>query len=329
MGVTSLSSLLSLAITTGERNIILQVLRPFIESNMLLFEATEELTLTQDQKDSSVLLVSGNLFSYLLPKLEMFQDLNVMGVVDSHCGGRLRNGRPTSKEAVCTQRLSRLKYTSWHRLRHSSTGGSTDFVGLLAYNNIQGRPIGSQLQHGIRHVFTAGIRPGSPPKYLPEKNYGIYYRLDDRLIPGMYHLPVFCDSPFHATGKGYRVLTSDELATAHGFPRHLVSDSFPVELLTHPPCQLLTASLDPVWEKIHPVSVDINPRSAKRQKETDTYFPEIKRHLPHDWIDETLITSTASKADDAALTSRLWDSRLELLFPGCTPSLDRLRLFLL
>jgi hypothetical protein len=126
------------------------------------------------------------------------------------------------------------------------------------------------------------------------------------------------------------VLTSDELATAHGFPRQLVLPSFPVVILEYPPCQVLSAILDPVWETHEVRLVDENPRPIKRPKDfLQTYIPSLKRHLSHDWIDVTLITATASKADDASLPCRMWDSRLELLFPGCLPALDPFRLWCL
>lgn len=77
-----------------------------------------------------------------------------------------------------------------------------------------------------------------------------------------------------------------------------------------------------MWKVETLVVTDINPTPLKRHKESiETYIPSIKKHLPHTWIDLSLSTATASKADDAAAPCRLWDARLELLFTGCTSHL--------
>ena len=96
-------------------------------------------------------------------------------------------------------------------------------------------------------------------------------------------------------------------------------------MLEYPPCQLLTASLDHVFVKIEQ-PLDTTPWELQRIPIShQTYIPALKRYLSHAWIDETLITSTASKADNAALPCRLWDARLELVFPGCLPHLNFMR----
>lgn len=324
VGAASLSDFVLLC-TVGERDILNQLLAPFINRNSVSFlPLGDDIKTEMEPKDTTLLLISGGLYSFLLPKLERYPDVKALAIADEHCPGRLRNGKPTSHDAAMAQQISRLRYTKWLRLRHSTTGGSTDFVALLAYVNIETFPQASSFQRGIRHVFTSGPRPG-PLQPVVSPHFGIYYCMDDRLVPGLYHLPVECESHFHATGLGSRALSTEELATAHGFARQLVFQNFPVHMLDYPPCQLLTASLDPVFVKEVYVS-DSNPAPLKRIKDShQTYFPELKRHLAHSWIDVSLITATASKADNAELPSRLWDSRLELVFPGSLPFLDFLR----
>ena len=137
---------------------------------------------------------------------------------------------------------------------------------------------------------------------MPKDRYGHHYLITDRLVPTRYNLPVLSLSFFHVSGWGYRSLSIDELAHAHGFPRNLVFPRFPKQLLDCPPCQLLLAGVSPVWAVISPAGSDPNPKPLKRRKEESltTYLPNIKKYLPHTWIDISLITATARKSDDAA-----------------------------
>lgn len=201
---------------------------------------------------------------------------------------------------------------------------------MFAFNKIAFNPETSEIQRGIKHFFNASIRPGPPPKVLAEPRFGIFYVVNDHLCQGLYNLPVWCTSHFHSLGKGYRVLTLEELGTVHGFPRHLILPNFPSHFLELPPCQLLLASLKSIWLPL-PATV-YSPtisQPIKQAKEVNTWLPTLRRYLSHSWIDDSLITATASKADDAATPCRLWDARLELIFPGCTPKLGIIRDFVL
>lgn len=141
---------------------------------------------------------------------------------------------------------------------------------------------------------------------------------------------MLCTTQFHASGEGFRVLTINELAASHGFTRSAILPSFPKHILTYPPCQLLLSSLEAIWPIRQPSIFDVIFQPIMHIfRETRTWIPALRRYLLHDWIDASIITSTASKADDAALPYHLWDNRLELLFPGCTPHLDALRQTLL
>lgn len=260
VGYTSLPDFM-LLLATGEQEMLELVLDPFIQRNVVTFLASARFKPIQNE--STFVLMSGNLYSFLVPKLAQYQTCQIIGIVDSHCPGRLRNGTPTSHDSDVAHQISRLRFTKWLRLRHSSTGGPTDFIALLAFVNIATFPQASVLQRGIRHVFNAGIRPGPPPRNLISPHYGVYYQMDDRLCPGLYHLPVLCTTHYYSSGHGYRVLTTDELATAHGFPRHVTLPNFPIHFLEYPPCQILSASLDPIWIVKEDNVTDLNPRPSK------------------------------------------------------------------
>lgn len=206
-----------------------------------------------------------------------------------------------------------LHEARWYRFRHASIGGATSYVSLFVQTHVEKLPQISRLQRGIRHFLNASIKSGPPPKELPVPRHGSYYLPEDRLIPGLYDLPVLVSSDFHASGKGYRVLRIDELASIHGFPRHQITPNFPTSLLELPPCQLLSTSLAVVWSHepsprpAFPTAFESNPRPNKRLKDTETYLPLLKRYLAHDWFDTSVITATASKADNAESPCRLWD----------------------
>ena len=264
VGYTSLPDVM-LLMSTGERDMFERLIDPFIQRNIVT--CLESARFQPTPCESSLVLMSGHLYSFLVPKLEQYQTCRIIGIVDSHYPGRLRNSKPTSHDTDVAHQISRLRFTTWLRLRHSSTGGPTEFIALMAFVNIETFPKASILQRGIRHVFNAGIRPGPPPQDLISPHYGVYYKMDDRLYPGLYHLPVVCPTHFYATGTGSRILTTEELATAHGFPRHVTLPNFPIHFLEYPPCQILSASLDPIWLVNDERVLDLNPRPTKRTRE--------------------------------------------------------------
>lgn len=320
-GHDSMSTLL-LPFTRGEVDLLKVLLDPFLKQNKLSFHLGDQI----DPGPNHLVLLSGSLVPYLVTHVDKCRTFRTLGVLDIHYVGRLRNGKPTSKDSVDAAQLSNLEAT-WQRLRHSTIGGASEFNALVVRANIAVPTIVSDLQRGIRHFFDAGTRPGPPPSELPPNRLGHYYQMDDRVVPGHYTLPVLCLSHFHHSGTGFRRLSLAELAGVHGFPRNLILPSLPEHVIEWPPCQSLAACLEPVWTSHHTPPADVNPRPMKRSRENEneTWLPSLDRYLPHDWIDESLITATASKVDDAKSPCRLWDVRLDLLFPGCTPKLEALR----
>jgi hypothetical protein len=68
-----------------------------------------------------VTLVSGSLH-YLVDKLRV-QTGRVLGVLEHHFSGRVRNGRPAG--------IGVLPQGHWHRVRHPSVGGVTEYCALF------------------------------------------------------------------------------------------------------------------------------------------------------------------------------------------------------
>jgi hypothetical protein len=134
-----------------------------------------------------------------------------LGVVDHHYGGRVRNGRPSGASTPL------LSHVSWHRVRHPSLGGVMEFTSLFGLTNLEVEPSSSSLRRSIRHILEFGIRPFYAPGCSPPSR--THYRVDDRLWPGSYGLPVYHHTTFFASGWGSRSLSNTELMAAHGFPR--------------------------------------------------------------------------------------------------------------
>jgi hypothetical protein len=73
-------------------------------------------------------LASGSLhyIDSLLSVLSASPVSRVIGVVNHHFHGRLRNGRPSGLSIQ-----GRTDWNTWTRVRHETVGGSTRFVGLF------------------------------------------------------------------------------------------------------------------------------------------------------------------------------------------------------
>lgn len=230
-------------------------------------------------------LISGSLFPYVLNLLVYYSDHLLIGVVDAHYSGCLRNGRPTSRCDSDAKLLMDLSDIRWLRLRHSTLGGATEFIGLFVQSISLTPPPPSEIQRGIKHFLDAGIRPGPPPNELPALQRGHHYITNDRIIPSLYQLPVHYLSYFHRTGFGYQCLSVSELASIHGFPRYLILPNFPTQLLAFPPCQLLVACVDTVWaalgssicEDQRVISISLPLRGSRIRKHG---YPSLRNFCP-------------------------------------------------
>jgi hypothetical protein len=145
----------------------------------------------------TVLLVSGTV-PFLLPYLQDTSGYTV-GVLDSHFHGRMRNGRPSGV------RIAGLGHVCWHRVRHTSVGGSTLYCCLFGTNMADTEPQVSLLRRTIRHYLDHSIRPApwsrqfdSDPNILTD---------DDLLHPASLNVLVKYPTSFSHNGFGLRSLT--------------------------------------------------------------------------------------------------------------------------
>lgn len=185
VGCSSISQLM-LLFSSGEQQLLEILLAPFMKRNVLLFMSSIDDVTASGTQEWEVMLVSGRLFEYMVPFLVHFPERKILGVVDSYFGSRLRHGRPVSNDLLAAQHIATASTIRWNRLRHSKLGGSTDFIALFVFSNLEILfPQATDLDRGIRHFFDFGIKPGPPPKDLPETRYGQYYLLDDLLLPGL------------------------------------------------------------------------------------------------------------------------------------------------
>jgi hypothetical protein len=92
-----------------------------------------------------------------------------------------------------------------------------------------------------------------------------------------------------------------------------------------PPIKLLLSCLDTVQHRVPPqdnlVAAMLPTMMASRP--TSTYLPLLKRWLPRNWDDATLITNKASKADDAEVAFSIWYQRILLVIPPCISLLQK------
>eukprot|EP00980_Cylindrotheca_fusiformis_P021935 scaffold8770_cov167-Cylindrotheca_fusiformis.AAC.2 len=148
---------------------------------------------------------------------------------------------------------------------------------------------------------------------------------------------ILLPSRFSPSGFGARSLTPRELLLAWDFPlwapaprtrRHTV------ELLgLSPPLRILLQLSDAARRSLALSTVPLRgaPLPTLTSNTSDggrTWLPSLGTWLSHDWIDLSLLTPKAAKADAAALPTHMWDKRVSLVFPCATIVLHRLRSFL-
>jgi hypothetical protein len=161
---------------------------------------------------------------------------NVIGVVDHHFHGRLRNGRPRGISVS-----SMLGGAVWTRVRHESVGGVTKFVGLFcSLMNLD--PLVSTLQQTLNHIVDFSLRQRCIRD--SDDRFTSALTLQQRLYPG--NLEQFIVYPTHlcCTGFGYRSLMPNELAHAFGLPMSICVGGCVLRFLCICcPCSFFTPSL--------------------------------------------------------------------------------------
>jgi hypothetical protein len=273
----------------------------------------------------NVRLVSGTL-SFLVPYFNDTSTL-VVGVVDGHFHGRLRNQRPPGI------RLMGLNHVSWERVRHTSVGGCTTFIALFGINQGHISPRTTILRRTIRHFLDHSVRPA------PFRDGAQSFLTGDDIL-NISNLGSIIKYPtsFSHNGWGMRSLTADELGSVYGLHYKLRVDGIPLSTFGNvTPVGLLDSILSSVSASFttshnnEPASIlvgaSVPPPSSTISHRT--WLPDLQTYLSHDWIAESLVTDKAAKRDDADIPVFLWDKRITLLFPAAGPKLNWLRARLL
>ena len=219
----------------------------------------------------------------------------------------------------------------WIRVSHAGVGGVTTgayLVGSIGVELTQRVPV---LQRTIRHFLNYSIR-GLP--HRGEEDRSRFYYEDDRLRPLDLARSVVYRSSFSSTGVCSRALTPREIGLAFDYPLWVLPafEKSPT-LISGPPFKVLSA----VWSDFLTITaVDQLPgprpeRPARWDLPSPppavTWLPLLGRHLPHSWIDPSLVTEKSVKSDRDGVPSQLWDLRISLVLPSSPTALSTLRVF--
>jgi hypothetical protein len=194
---------------------------------------------TQELGNRSLTLGSGslNFIASYVTIGSSSQGVQLIGVLDHHFHGRLRNGRPSGISLDAFN-----SWNSWSRIRHETVGGVTLFAALFC-STIEISPSVTTLRRTLNHVIDFGIRPECIQDTDCRKTRAL--TLKDRVYPNQLDQHVVYHTPFCCTGLGLRNLTPKELAHAYGLPLAARLGELSVDQFEHfVPAQLLHA----VWE---------------------------------------------------------------------------------
>jgi hypothetical protein len=318
-----LTSLQSRGFTT---EVLHRLLNRFGSQRVMFHESTDA------HHPSWVTLVSGSLThtgSVVASRL-MLSTRRVLGVIDHHFYGRLRNGRPSGLSIGTSSEL-----LQWTKVQHESVGGVSTFVGLFC-TIFKFDPVVTVLQRSLQHVVDHGIRPTCIRDTDPR--FGKALTFKDRIHPSTLDKEFIYPTHFCCSGWGWRRLTTGELCQVYGLPmicrvgllRLKDFDQLIPAHLFHAVFDELCLDSDMSGHQGQTMVVCPRLPLFKLPCASRSWIPAFGRWLSHSWIYSTHISTTAAKRDDALVATALWDKRLMLLYPKCTSlHLDRLRTWLL
>eukprot|EP00980_Cylindrotheca_fusiformis_P018324 scaffold5977_cov98-Cylindrotheca_fusiformis.AAC.1 len=243
----------------------------------------------------------------------------LLGLVEAHPASRRRHFART-----------RIPDAQWLAIHHSDVSGVTTFTGFF-------------LTRSLPMLTLDGGVPMTLGAILDHKVYLPPAPEDPSLLSGSDRLPfaaplsrVLLPSRFSPTGFGARSLTARELLLAWDFPLWTptpVSRPQAANILGRfPPLRILLqlsdAALRVLSSSLSPITgLPLPALAAPSAPSSKSWLPRLSRWLPHDWIDASLLTPKAAKADGAVVPVHLWDRRISLLFPCSSSTLDCLRRF--
>ena len=201
------------------------------------------------------------------------------------------------------------------RIKHQAVGGASTYLGIWGCHGINISPHFTSLRRQIGDYIDYSL----PPSTLPPNQTTVKH---NQLLPIQnIHSWIAFPSPYRNSDVGYKQLNVSELSHLFGFPTshkrlHLTKDSFPMV-----PLQVLDAIIRPVYSVATHKEPSLQLQIPSHQPEsTATYLPTINKVLPHAWRNAATQSEGAAKADDAAIPTYLWDTRISSIYPMFTSS---------
>ena len=260
-----------------------------------------------DPPGSATLLVSGSI-PFLMQTMTERSAMRGMYLFDEPSKSRIKLSGPAR----------------WSRLRHATFGGSTNFPAILGTVNLDLTPHRTDLIRTLGHILDHGIKPRVVSATF---DHSQALTSEDRLDPRALVQDIVYRTSFTHNGWGVRSLTPDELGIAFGLPswlrlRDLTPAHFPFV-----PIQILDGCLQALCGKEHNVVHALETPAPRHlpKPATRTWLPSVDRFLPHTWINDSFVTAKATKRDDAAPPTELWDQRIRLICPTPVGVLSFLR----
>jgi len=224
----------------------------------------------------------------------------------------------------------------WTRISHARVGGVTNQHIWLGIRTIARWTLTPRVSRQIGHIISHSERPKPCQK---EAGFP-HYTSRDVLERGRLKLPVIYPSNFSYTGFGHRQLTGDELCSAFDIPNWMKptpsvlqdwvdSDIFSSML----PLQLFSAVLDETVLLIAPALAMTKPAPTSFDIEDASSYgvqlDTINKFLVHSWIDPSLVSEKAVKADDAGVATEMWDQRISLVLSVAVDAMNKIRTMIL
>jgi hypothetical protein len=269
----------------------------------------EELMKTANETD--VVLVSGTLgfLVQLLPRLQLLHTPILMFVEKLARRVTLPSGNGIE----------------WRRISHKEVGGVTSLVVLFGFIHLKNWELKRRVERTLGHIVNFGTRPRMAIDGNPIFKH---YKVGDRLQTKALDVPVVFSTHWYSSGFGYRTLSAHELSSAFDLPlwlhpsgeeacnAWLTSDAFSKMY----PLSLFNIVIDTVLDTLGAADLKDAPSNALVSHlpltlgdDSGVTLPLIGRFLPHSWVDVSLITEKAGKADDAGVPIHLWDQRISLV----------------
>ena len=194
---------------------------------------------------------------------------------------------------------------------HSDVGGVTDSVAYFLLRGFSDFQLNRDIQQPLASIINHKL-------FVPACSDfdGVLNINTDTLPVSQPRVKVRLPRGYGSADDGARFLSPAEVLTAWDIPRHFHPAKPTIDLITG---LVPMKSILAVFDSVAPLVVSnsqqfgappLPPLRSHRSDPRGTYLPSIKKWLSQAWIDQSLVTEVAKKADDAAVPTHLWDMRI-------------------